>query len=418
MKVGLIIIVALLASAFLAHALLQDPGYVVINFRGYLVEMSVPVLIAFLLILMVSVWLVIKLLRAPRKLGEAAARYRSGRAGQRLTRGMIEIAEGNFAKGERLLARTAHKSDAPLLNYLQAARAAHLQGDDERRDGWLRQAYEQTPEAANAVLLTQAELQIDQGQHEEALATLHKLTENAPNHGRALILLGRVYFRLEEWDKLAELLPKLKKLGHMDAAALAEWTLRIHSERLSQAADGNTVEMVWQDIPKNDRKIEGLREAHIANLIRTGMHDLAEKELAAELKRNWRGDLVRLYGLAEASDPSKQLKKAENWLRTHPEDSDLLLTAARLCLRSELWGKARSYLEAVIAQRPTAEAYQEFGRLLNHLGENDAAAEAFREGLMFVSGLPNPATPLLEIRTLPAAGEDDDDEDDGRANTP
>ena len=42
MKFGLIVIATLVASAFAAHFLLQDPGYVVIGFRGYLIEMSVP----------------------------------------------------------------------------------------------------------------------------------------------------------------------------------------------------------------------------------------------------------------------------------------------------------------------------------------------------------------------------------------
>ena len=62
----------------------------------------------------------------------------------------------------------------------------------------------------------------------------------------------------------------------------------------------------------------------------------------------------------------------------------------------ELWGKARSYLETVLALRPTPEAYQEYGRLLNQLGENDAAADAYREGLGLVAKATLPAIPHLE----------------------
>ena len=102
MKLGLLVIVVLIVSAFAASFLLADPGYVVIHFRGYLIEMSVPVLMALLILTIVATWMILKLFRAPRKLGEAAGRYRTSRAGQRLTRGVIEVAEGNFAKGERL----------------------------------------------------------------------------------------------------------------------------------------------------------------------------------------------------------------------------------------------------------------------------------------------------------------------------
>ena len=402
MKFGLLVIIALVISALAANLLLADPGYVVISFRGYLIEMSVPVLLALFFLTIVSAWLIVKLFRTPRKLGEAAGRYRTGRAGQKLTRGVIEVAEGNFAKGERLLAGSADVSDAPLLNYLQAARAAHLLGEDERRDRWLREAYENLPEAANAVLLTQAELQLDQAQYEPALATLRQIEENSPNHSHALALLGRLYYRLEDWPHLSELLPKLRKYGRLDDAMLTRWSLRAHQEHLESSADGEAVLAAWKNVSKNQRKDLGLLETYYSSLIRTGLHALAEKELAADLRREWRPELVRLFGIVEGSDAPRQLKKAENWLRNHSDDAELLLAAARLCLRNELWGKARSYLETVISIRPTPEAYQDYGRLLNRLGENDAAAEAYRAGLDLVARSPLPAIPHLD----PPAGAD------------
>ena len=196
MKFALIVVVTLLAGTLAAHFLAGDAGYVIINFRGHIFEMSVPVLLGLVILLGCTVWLAWLLITAPRKLGEAAGRMRAGRAGQKLTAGMIQIAEGNFARGEKLLARAASGSDAPLFNYLQAARAAHLQGQDERRDEWLKLAYEQTPEAANAVLLTQAELQLDREQYEQALATLRRLDDNSKDHSYAIALLGRLYYRL------------------------------------------------------------------------------------------------------------------------------------------------------------------------------------------------------------------------------
>lgn len=396
MKLGLLVIVALVLSAIATHILVADPGYVVVSIRGYLIEMSVPFLLLLIVLTFVAAWLIVKLLRAPRKLGEAAGRFRTSRAGQRLTRGVIEVAEGNFAKGERLLSRAADVSDAPLLNYLQAARAAHLLGEDERRDRWLREAYEHLPEATNAVLLTQAELQLDQKQFESALATLRQIEENSPNHSHALALLGRLYYRLEDWPHLSEILPKLRKYGRLDEATLTRWSLRVHREQLESAVDGDAVLDVWKDIPKDQKKDLSLLESYYSGLIRTGLHDKAEKDIAAELKRNWRPELVRLYGMVEGGDPARQLKKAESWLKNHGEDADLLLAAARLCLRNELWGKARSYLETVISIRPSPEAYQEYGRLLNRLGESDAAADAYRAGLSLVTSPSPPAIPHLE----------------------
>lgn len=396
MKFGAVVIIALVLGAIAANFLLGDPGYVAISFRGHLFEMSVPILVLLLLVLLVAIWGIRRLWQAPRRIGEAAGRYRAGRAGLKLTRGMIEVAEGNFARGEKLLARAASSSDSPLFNYLQAARAAHLQGKDARRDEWLKLAYEHTPEAANAVLLTQAELQLDREQYEQALATLRRLEENSRDHSHALALLGRLYFRLQDWENLADLLPRMQKQGRVKQETLDDWSIRVHKERFERAADGNAVVSEWKNVPKRLRANLRVLDAYYMALMRVGQHDKAEKELASALKTEWRAPLVRLFGLVEGSDPSKQLKRAEGWLTKHGEDAELLLAAARLCLRTELWGKARSYLETVISLRPTPDAYQEYGRLLNQLGETDAAADAYRSGLDLVAESPLTAIPHLD----------------------
>ena len=396
MKFGIVVVVVLFISAFGAHFLLADPGYVVINFRGYVVEMSVPVLAGLAVALVLVVWLIRKLIVAPRRLGEAAGRYRSARSGKKLTKGMIAVAEGNFSRGEKMLGRAASTSDSPLFNYLQAARAAHLQGQDNRRDEWLRLAYKETPEAANAILLTQAEFQLDRGQSEQALATLRRLEEDSRNHAHALALMGRLYFKLEDWASLADLLPRLRKNTQLEPETLDRWTIRVHQQALDSAADVEVLDQAWKGVARKLRSDLTLLIAYYEGLVRLGLHDRAEKELAAALRTDWRGPLVRLFGLVEATDTTKQLKRAEGWLKNHGEDPDLLLAAARLCLRNELWGKARSYLETVITMRPTPEAYREYGNLLTQMGETDAAADAYKDGLVMFAAKPLTAIPHIK----------------------
>ncbi|MBJ88884.1 MAG: hypothetical protein CMO98_03405 [Woeseia sp.] len=399
MKFGLTVVALVLLSALSANFLLQDPGSVVIVFRGKIIEMSAFVLALLIFLLFSCIWATGKIIRAPRKLGEAAGRYRAGRAGRRLTRGVIEVAEGNFAKGERLLARGASVSAAPLLNYLQAARAAHLLGQDERRDTWLKQAYKNLPGAANAILLTQAELQLDQNQYEEALASLKKIEENTQSHSHALILLGRLYFRLQDWNNLGALLPKLTKQGRLDATTLEKWSVKVCQEELRNASNWDELRQVWKNTSRNLKQNLTLLETWFLNLMRTGQHGKAEKDLAAEVRRSWRPPLVRLYGLVQSPNPVRQLKIAEGWLKHHSKNPDLLLTAAQLCIRNKLWGKARNYLETVIKIRPTAEAYREYGHLLNELGDGKAAADAYRQGLDLLTRTPLPAIPHLQPET-------------------
>lgn len=384
MKLGILIILGLAAGAFGAHFLMQDVGYVLINMRGYAVEMSVPGLILSLAALYIAARIVIRLIRAPRKLGQAAGAYRSRRARKQFTRGLVAIAEGNSARGERLLTRGARRSETPLLNYLAAARAAQAQGADERRDNWLLLAREEEPEAELAVLLTQSELQIERGQYEQAIRALSRAGESAPNHARRLLLLARAYRATGDWNSLRDLLPRLIKSKAMAGADLETLQREMCAALMAQAAsdgDGTRVDEIWNTLPRQIRANPRVFATYARAAARCGGHDKLEKAVRKVLKTTWDEELVEIFGDLETSRPAAHLAHLEAWLARRGDDPVLLLAAAKLCIQNELWGKARSYLESSLALRPVAEGYRVYGQLLEKMGESDAAAEAFRLGL-------------------------------------
>ncbi len=406
MRIGLWGIAAVFLGAFTAHFILRDRGYVLINFAGYIVEMSVPALIVFLVLAYAGIRALVGLWRAPRRLGEAIADGQLKRSGVKLTRGLIHIAEGDWSKGERLLTKGLKGTDAPLINYLMAARAAQLQGSDERRDDWLKLAYEELPNAETAVLLTQAELQLDHDEYERALATLNRIQESHPNHPVALGLLARTHRALEDWDRLIELLPKLgsAKIDADEMECLTAEAMAVFNARSDLTFE--ELEKLWSNLPSRLRSSSRLIALRSLALSALGRGDLAAKELRSALKKDWHEDLIIAFGKIETKDPAKQLKRAEKWLKVHSEDGALLLTAARLCMAVELWGKARSYLESSLAMSPRTDAYALYGRLLKQLGEDESAALAFRSGLALVTGAVN-EVPALDAPVRPAMGEDE-----------
>ena len=76
MRAGFWAVAALFLGAFIAHFLLRDRGYVLINFLGFVVEMSVPVLLLVMAGAYFGVRLLVMVWRAPRRLGEAVAARR------------------------------------------------------------------------------------------------------------------------------------------------------------------------------------------------------------------------------------------------------------------------------------------------------------------------------------------------------
>ncbi len=384
MKTGILLLAALLLGAFAAHFLLEDAGYVLINMHGYAVEMSVPGLVLGLVLIYTAVRLALRLWRAPRRLGRAAGRYREGRARDRLTSGLLAVAEGNAAKGERLLARSAGKSGAPLIGYLSAARAAQQQGSEDRRDHWLKLALERSPGARPAVLITQAEFQIEAGKYQDALTTLDQLKTQAPANARGLALTAEAYRRLHRWAELEALLPRLAKakaLDERDLEALKEQCAEALLTDAGHGKDSARVEEIWRNLPKPLHSRPPLLTAYARAVAACGDHDRLEKTIRKALKTAWIPGLVEVYGALETSNPHAHLSHAEAWLTRRGDDPILLMTAARLCIQNQLWGKARSYLETSLGMRPDPDGYQLYGQLLETMGEEDGAAEAFRLGL-------------------------------------
>jgi HemY protein len=401
MRFGVAAVLAILLGAFAAHFLLADRGYVLINFRSYVVEMSVPGLVILLVLGYLFVRALVAVADAPRRWRAARSQRQLERRDGDLTAGLTQLIEGNWARSERLLTQGLKHADAPLANYLLAAHAAQLQGAADRRDQWLELAQGISADGATSALLTRAELQLTAGDATAAVETLKTLEQQRADQPAAAALLARAYRSLGDHSQLMALLPRLARapLPATEREELAKLAVQgglarsdLTSERLAE---------IWGLLPSELRTVPALVAEHARALDRLGHGDEAERELRAALKREWHAALVQSYGEVRGADAAKQLKQAENWLKTYPDDATLLLAAARLSMANELWGKARSYLESSLAVAPTADAYALYGRLLTQLGEDDGALSAFRSGLKLVSPVAAERAPTLRSLAPP-----------------
>lgn len=382
----LIALVTLLVAVAAASLLQQDPGYLYLDIGRWTMETTLAfalvVLVASFVALYFLVRLLAMLLRSPRAWRSGLRHRRTEKSRRALLRGLIEMAEGRWERAEKLLIRHASESDTALLNYLAAARAAQQIGAYERRDRYLKEAIEANPEADVAVSLTQAELQLAHHQTEYALATLTRLRGLAPNHLYVLRLLARLYAELEDWERLAELLPELRRHRIFESDRLAALERAVALGRLAHAeTDSGALTTVWDSLSRRMRADPLVLHVHVLRLLDAGARTVGERRLRQHLERHWDERLARDYGLVEHENPNRQLDHAEAWLKDHGRSPMLLLSLGRLAARNRLWGKARVYLESSIESGATAEAYHELGMLLDELGEIGAAREHYRAGL-------------------------------------
>ena len=383
----LIIVIAVLLGVLFVK---NDPGFVMIRYGEFSLETSLAFGVVAVAAAGVALQLLFRILlalwRLPKTLARQAERRRIDKSRKLLNMGLIDLAEGRFDQSETKLLKLIEYAENPLLNYLAAARAAQNLSKYDQRDNYLKSAHEVKPEAEIAIGVTQAELQLTSNQTERALATLTHLRSLAPRHDYVLKLLAKVYFQIEEWALLCDLLPEVRKKKLFKDEQIQQMEAKVFTGCLNAAAgkEGESLEKTWNKIPKTHQANASLL-LHFINLLSQNKNasKRCEQLLVKAIDQKWDNQLISYYGKLQLEDASSQLATAEKWLQDYGSSDVLLLALGRICIRLKLWGKAQSYLEASIGVKPGAESCLELANLLNRkeLNETKQACKFYRQGL-------------------------------------
>lgn len=405
----LLLLLVLLAAAAYGVTHIEQPGYVLVAYKGFRYESSLWGTLALLATLWAVVYAVRLLWRLLTASGRVAnpwsRRNRSRRAKMSAEQGLLDLSEGRWERALRHLRRAAEAEPQPLMHYLGAARAAQELGRYAESDSLLERALTRQPQAELAIALAHAELQMGRGESAAALETLQVMRERHPRHRQVLRQLQALYEQQGDWSALLGLLPELRKNKALAEPELLKLERRAWRARLALAgqsgldtgaANLQPLTQAWQQLSNAQRQEPQLLLAYAEQLRGLGAEQEAEELLRTALKRHYDASLVALYGTLCTADPGRQLQTAEGWLKQQPNDPQLLLALGRLCLQNRLWSKARDYLEASLAQSRSAQGCAELARLLAHQGEIARSNQLFQEGL----GLLEQHLPALPLPAL------------------
>jgi len=362
----------------------HNAGYALLVYPPYRAELSLNLLITLLLAVLAASYGLVRLVFHTLNLPAYVRTFRLERQRERVRAAMMEAVlafhEGRYGKAEKLAASALELPEFSAVGALLAARSAHKMKDFARRDGYLLQAERLAPDQSAARLMTEAELLLAQHRHQEALAVLKRL------HGMAR-LTGAVRLELkaqqqaQNWEKVLELIAKLEKKEAIDPVYATQLKINAHQENLkNRMPDIAALKEYWRKIPPADRIDSKIALAAARQFLAFSECQAAMEIVTASLEKTWDSNLVRLYAECQG-DVLKQIERAENWIKQHPQDAALLLTLGRLCSQRELWGKAQSYLEASLSIEQRAETHLALAQLLEKIGREEEAREQYRLGL-------------------------------------
>jgi HemY protein len=386
------LLVAFAAAVGMALLMRFNHGNVAILWPPYRIEVSVNLALVLLAAAFAALHLLLigtaRALALPQRVREYRARRQQDLAVGALRDSVLAFFEGRLARVERF-ARVA-QGDASTAGpaALIAARSAQRMQESGRRDRWLQDA-KADPGAANAVLMTQAELAVEDRRSQEAIEIVERLHANGARHIVSLRTALRAYEQAGRWE---DVLRTLRLVEHRDAlhpAAVHRLRDRAYGELVARdAGDAVSLRTRWRALRADERALPGLAASTAIALAQAGSPDEARRIVEQSLDAAFDEAPVAAYVRVGGGALRDRLERLEGWRRRYGDEPALLLALGRVCAAERLWGKAEEYLKDAVRARPDVHAHAALGELYEALGRGDQAAAQFRAAARLATEAP------------------------------
>jgi HemY protein len=388
--IGILLIVSVAVG--LALVVQFNEGNVAILWPPYRVDLSINLLAILLaaafLLGYLLLYTIANAVTLPRRVRDFRYRRARNAATRGLRDGLVALFEGRFGRAERLIRPALADAELAGPAALIAARAAHRLNDASRVEVWLERA-ESERDLGNAVLLTRAELSVEDRDPERALESVGRLHAGGARHIQALRVALRAHEQAGQWREVLNLVRSLEKREAI-RPVLAR-SLRVRALReLFDACAGNEERLddLLRGLTPAEREIEEVVEAAVPGLVEAGRSERAAGLLLAILGKRIDDRLVTAYSSLSALPARERLREIEALRDRFGEHATLALAAGRLCAAEGLWGKAEEFLRRACALEPGRRTTVSLAALLEQLGQHDEAALLWRDAAL--AGLPDP----------------------------
>lgn len=378
-----LLIVAVLAVA-LAMAGRYDPGYVVLVYPPWRMEISFISFVLLLVGLVIGGIILLRLalltLNLPSIVREQRERRAARKRDENFIGGLKAYTEYRYQDAEQSLGQWQGEGPRFGVARVLAARAAQEMRAFSQRERHIQEATEHGAELA--AQLFEAEARLDAKDAAAALVAIKRAKEMAPQHTALLRLELKARQMTGQWDEVDRLLDALTRGNALEPGIALQNRRMAYAENLKRRAeDDRGLLEYWKKVPADFKVDPWVARAAARAFLQRGGHDTALDVLEAALNHEWHEELAALYGEVRGSSPTRQIEQAEKWLHAHPRDAQLLLSLAQLCSAQELWGKAQSYLEASLAIAPSTEGHIRMAELKTQSGQTGEACQHYQKAL-------------------------------------
>lgn len=385
MKLVLWVLTLFAAAVAVVIAAQYEHGSVLLVVPPYRAELTINI---FIIILIAVFFIFYLLLRFIARVVGLNKHLTHKKINETMLTALKSFFEEQYDRAEKAAATILKLESVPVIsaiNAVIAARAAHQQANYSQRDHYLHMLEQKAPQEKALKLVTQAELLLDEGRHEEALEALHSLYLTGGLQSTAVLQLDlKAQQMAHNWDAVLELVDILEKRSPLNKAPLEQIKHHAHFENIKK--NGSNLESLnkyWNNLSPVEKLDSRLAATAARAYMALNEVSTAQKIIEQSIDAKFDSELISLYAKCLDGSVSWQIQRAEGWLRKHPNNAELLLTLGKLCTYCELWGKAQNYLEASLSIEPSRAAHLALAQLFEKLDKHEQAAEHYHKGLGF-----------------------------------
>jgi HemY protein len=348
------------AVIFAANWLMDNNGTIAISWQGLEINESVAWAVAMVallvVILVVGIWLLGWVLRAPWKLADRQNRSRRERGQHAISLGMVAIAAGDREEARKQSKRAAQLVPEQPLATLLAAQTAQLDGDQQAAHTYFTKLAE-SPETAFLGLRGLWMQAMKEGRTREALHFVEQAHTEQPNAAWVLEAQLTLQARLGQWDAAGRSLETLakRKLRTAEQANHARALINVERSRAAAAngdtAGGLTAALVaYKADPNLIPAVAQLALMQVAN----NRRGRAEKVLKDAWRTQPHPMLANAYkGVVNTVSADKQLDLARSFAEMNPSAADSHIMLARFAMAAERWSDAEAALAPLTRRSPS-----------------------------------------------------------------
>lgn len=299
--------------------------------------------------------------------------------------------EGRFQFAEREAERVlgnkqGHNSRALAL--MIAAHSADQIDELAKRDRYLNEIAQLPEKQQLSRYLLLARSALAKHDNVGAKNALEAASKISPN----LTQVAKLRLRYE-WENgnPQGVLKQVDKLSRADALSESELQSYRHwayQQLLTRAHDPSELKMSLKAIPADEREGD-LCVDIVKKYLQLGMYAQALKYVKKYYPVSFNPDLLPLFSEANqyssVKDQQKSIEIAEKWLQQRPQDPALQMLLGQLSYDQQLWGKAKSYLEASLQISNNNVARLLLAKVLEHSGQTAAAQQQREQVLATIS---------------------------------